>query len=134
MREVELYETRSDNRVLWGIIVNEVSKSYANVCLLPSLTAIVYDPDGTPNRACGADAIHFKVDVESVVNEKIGNEDELFKSWQKLVEGDSPSSKEMLRLAVRLGPEFSRRGLRPLRYFRTIKKGRPDRRPVIGVS
>jgi hypothetical protein len=132
--EVDVNElSRDERRVRWGQIINQMAQAYGDICRLPCISAFTYDPDEKPNRELSAVHIEYKVDVENAVNNAIGNDLELFKQWIALVEGDNPSSEAMLRLSVAIGPSAERNSLQPYRYFRRIRKGRPDRRPV-GIS
>ena|ERR1700727_1157737 len=132
--EVESSLSRDERRVRWGQIVNQVAAAYADICSLPCISAFTYDPDERPNRELSAVHIEYKADVENAVDKAIGNDRELFKQWIALVEGNNPSSDAMLKLSVAIGPAAERNGLAPGIYFRRIRKGRPDRRPAVGVS
>jgi hypothetical protein len=136
--EVEISLSRDDRRARWGILVNQVSQAYCDILSLPCLVAVTYDEEVKPNRELTAVHIEYKADVENAVAKGIGNDQYLFKQWVALVESDcetdSPNSDVMLRLALKLGPIFEQRELQPSRYFKRIKKGRPDRRSAVGSA
>jgi hypothetical protein len=122
--------THYENLKRWKAIFAEVLNVYVQTKHLPAVVAITYDDELPPNRKLGADGIHYIADVELAVAKATGDDTGLRELWLRLVAGEELSSAATARLAVKAGRIFDIRGLAPQLYFRSIRRGRKDRRFV----
>jgi hypothetical protein len=117
------------NQKKWVRVFYEVSRAYADIHSLSPIAAICYDDEAKPNRKLGPDVINFLVDVERATRKALENDGNLLKQWKTLVfeETQVPNG---ATIANRCGRLYEIRRLRPIDYFRRIKKNAPGIRRV----
>lgn len=115
-------------------LVEAVARCYLITRDLPVLSSSDYDPiPAARSRRWTPDSCHYIVDVENTVRRALKgkpDEGELRDTWQALLDREGVAGKTDERLVRILGPVFRRNRLDPADYFRTIRKGSPQRRPA----
>ena len=113
-------------------LVLAVAEAYVKVKDLPVLCAVDFDPAPvTHSRRWSPDSCHFCVDVGHAVRDALKNQPdavELEAAWERLLEDSTVVKKTGAKLITRLARVFDARGLHPARYFKTIRRGSPNKR------
>lgn len=131
--ETGTFQSRSDyqRHKYWHQVFAETMKGYRDVLAASPLVASTFDDEIRPRRL-GPELIHYRIDIERATEKALSGRPDLLKVWVDIVEeAEGIPANVYSQIASRCGRFYSSRKLTPCEYYRTIKKGRKDRRAVI---
>jgi hypothetical protein len=129
--DVGVYESRSDyeqkkyNKKVFDAVV----VIYSDLRERHPLCAFSYDEFDRSSKKLTFDAVEYLADIENITRLALKSS-ALLNSWQRLVEGEELPAATLTQLISKCSPWYQKNGILPHDYFRHIKQGRKDRRPV----
>jgi hypothetical protein len=131
---IGVYESRheyeqevKDGKYFWQVI-----NAYRAMREMSPLAAINYDPFSKQKKLV-IPLVVFLADVD-IVTRKTLKTPELLKQWKKLVAGEEIPQAAIAKIIGKCARTYKQAGLAPVSYFKHIKVGRKDRRPVLNAA